>query len=118
MFPAARERETDRPWYGRAAAPYIFLTPDRSLRFPMAKASNRRRSRTPRRQARLVFARKNYVILLASLALVVAGYTLMRVENEVDGFLSLVVSPLMILGGYLGVIVAILWREAPDAESA
>lgn len=84
----------------------------------MAKASDRRRARAPRRQARLVFARKNYVLLLISLAIVVAGYTIMRVENEVDGFLSLVVTPLMILGGYLGVIVAILWREAPDAEAA
>ncbi len=85
----------------------------------MAKASDRRRARTPRRQARMVFARKNYVLLLIGLALIVVGYTLMRVENEVDGFLSLVVAPLLILGGYLEVIVAILWRPKElDGEAA
>ena len=67
----------------------------------------------------MVFARKNYVILLVSLALVVVGYTLMRVENEVDGVLSLFVSPLLILGGYLGVIVAALWRpKETETEAA
>jgi hypothetical protein len=34
----------------------------------------------------------------------------MRLENEVDGFVSLYVAPILILGGYLGVIAAILWR--------
>jgi hypothetical protein len=38
----------------------------------------------------------------------------MRVENAVDGFLSLYVAPLMILGGYLGVIAAILWRPKEE----
>ena len=81
----------------------------------MAKAADRRRARS-RPQARLVFARENYVLLLIGLALVVVGYTLMRVENEVDGFLSLVAAPLLILGGYLEVIVAILWRPK-EAEA-
>ena len=85
----------------------------------MAKSA-RRRSRHPARKALLVFARTNYLILIASVALVVLGYTIMRVENAVDGFLSLYVAPLMILGGYLGVIAAILWRpkEEPDGEAA
>ena len=85
----------------------------------MAKSA-RRRSRRPARKARLVFARTNYLILIASVALVVLGYMIMRVENAVDGFLSLYVAPLMILGGYLGVIAAILWRpkEEPDGEAA
>ncbi len=64
----------------------------------------------------MVFARTNYLILLASVALVVVGYVLMRVENAVDGFLSLYVAPLMILGGYLGVIAAILWRPKETDE--
>jgi hypothetical protein len=40
----------------------------------------------------------------------------MRWENEVDGFISLYVAPLMILGGYLEIIWAIMWR--PKAEEA
>jgi hypothetical protein len=87
----------------------------------MAKASRRRSTRsTTRSKARMVFARTNYLILLASVALVVVGYTIMRLENEVDGFVSLYVAPILILGGYLGVIAAILWRpkEIEDGGAA
>ncbi len=84
----------------------------------MAKASRPSRRPAARKTARLVFDRTNYVILGACLALIVVGYTLMRVENEVDGFLSLYLAPLMILGGYLGVIVAILRRPREAAESS
>ena len=50
----------------------------------------------------------------------------MRIDNQVDGFISLYVAPLIILGGYLEVIYAILWRpkikkveaEQPAVESA
>jgi len=41
----------------------------------------------------------------------------MRVDNQVDGFLSLYIAPLLILGGYLEIIYAILFREHEnDAE--
>ena len=68
----------------------------------------------------MVFGRRNYVLLLAGLALVIVGYAMMRIENEVDGFLSLYLAPLLILGGYLEVIYAILWRpkEMTSEESA
>ena len=42
---------------------------------------------------------------------------MMRIENEVDGFISLYVAPLVILGGYLEIIWAILVRPA-DKEDA
>lgn len=69
-----------------------------------------RRTRPVRRTGTMVFTRRNYLLLLIGVGLVVLGYTLMRIENEVDGVLSLYVAPLMILGGYLEVIYAILWR--------
>ena len=83
----------------------------------MAKPSTRRARRPAPRKARMVFARTNYLLLLGSLALVVIGYTIMRVENAVDGFISLYVAPLLILGGYLGVIAAILWRPKETGQS-
>ena len=83
----------------------------------MAKSARRRSRRSAPRKARLVFARTNYLILTASVVFIVLGYAIMRVENAVDGFLSLYVAPLMILGGYLGVIAAILWRPKEDAGS-
>lgn len=66
----------------------------------------------------MVFGRTNYLLLVLGVALVVVGFTIMRLENEVDGFLSLVVAPLLVLGGYLEVIVAILWRPKEPVVEA
>lgn len=65
----------------------------------------------------MVFGRRNYVLLLIGLGLITVGYTVMRIENEVDGFLSLYLAPLLILGGYLEIIYAILWRPKAEATS-
>jgi uncharacterized membrane protein HdeD (DUF308 family) len=64
----------------------------------------------------MVLQGRNYWLMLIGLALVVAGYVIMRMENEVEGFISLYVAPLMILGGYLEIIFAILWRPSQPAE--
>lgn len=66
----------------------------------------------------MVFTRTNYLLLLLGLALVVVGYVIMRWENEVDGFISLYVAPLMILGGYLEIIWAIMWRPKAEEQQA
>ena len=58
-----------------------------------------------------MFSRKNYVLLVAGITVIVAGYVVMRMENEVDGFLSLYVAPLLILGGYIELMYAIFYQE-------
>lgn len=85
----------------------------------MAKRTQRRRkprARGPRRSTRMVFERKNYLLMLLGVAAVVIGYVMMRAENQVDGFISLYVAPLIILGGYLEIIWAIL--HSPDEGTA
>ncbi len=86
--------------------------PDSSSRTRVRSGSQRRSAAS----ATLVFERHNYVLLLIGLALVVVGYIVMRVDNQVDGFLSLYVAPLLILGGYMEVIYAIMWRAKPEEE--
>ena len=71
----------------------------------------------------MVFARRNYTLLLIALGLIVAGFGLMLVDNAVsanpvDSPLSLVVAPLLLLAGYLGVAYAVWWRPRPPAETA
>ena len=51
-----------------------------------------------------------------SVLLIVIAYSLMRFENEVDGVISLFVSPIMLFVGYLGVGFAILWRGGEKVE--
>lgn len=65
----------------------------------------------------MIFTRHNYILMLAGVLAVVAGYVMMRLENEVDGFISLYVAPLLILAGYLEIIYAILWRPRDPQET-
>jgi len=86
------------------------------------RTGGRRKNQRSRGKNRgvMVFERRNYVLLLLGIALIVVGYVIMRMENEVDGFISLYVAPLMILGGYLEIIYAIIWRPKSEkpAEAA
>lgn len=66
----------------------------------------------------MVFGRRNYLLLLLGVGLVVVGFTIMRLDNQVDGFLSLYVAPLLIVAGYLDVVYAILWRPRQPAAEA
>jgi membrane glycosyltransferase len=90
----------------------------------MTKKSEKRKSqqrRTGGRRAaaaQMVFTRRNYILVGLGVAMIVIGYTAMRLENEMDGFISLYVAPLIILGGYLEIIYAILWRPRPDQSEA
>ena len=86
----------------------------------MAKPSGRRRNpqaRKPRRTVRMVFRRRNYLLLLIGVAAVVLGYAMMRIDNQVEGFISLYIAPLIILGGYLEIIWAILVRPEDEKDS-
>lgn len=60
------------------------------------------------------FERRNYLLMVLGLVLVAAGYIIMRAENEMDGFLSLYVSPLLLIAGYLEIVYAIIWRPRAD----
>lgn len=86
-----------------------------------SRGSSSRSSSRPRRgsakQSALIFSRRNYVLLIAGVVAIVVGYALMRIENEVDGIISLYLAPLLILAGYLEVIYAILWREKEPAPA-
>lgn len=59
----------------------------------------------------MVFGRRNYMLLAISVVLIVIGYAIMRVENKVDGLISLYIAPVILLVGYIGVGAAILWRD-------
>jgi hypothetical protein len=58
----------------------------------------------------MAFQALNYKILGVGVLLIVIGFTIMRLENEVYGFISLYVSPVILMAGYITVAVAILKR--------
>jgi len=54
------------------------------------------------------------LLMIAGLVVVGIGYAIMAAEQEVDGFLSLYVSPILLMVGYLEIIYAIVWRQRDD----
>jgi len=96
-----------------------FIFPFLSMAAQAARKSRRNRgsrSRRARKRGVMVFTRKNYVLLLSGLGMIVVGYIIMRMENEVDGFISLYIAPIILLAGYLEIIYAIMWR--PDEANS
>ena len=75
---------------------------------------------TTRGAVTMPFGRQNYRLLLGAVGLIVLGYAVMLVDNAtnpdpVDSALSLVVAPLLLLAGYLGVVAAVLWGVPTEA---
>jgi hypothetical protein len=70
----------------------------------------------------MVLTPKNYLLFALGVAAIVVGFTLMRMDNEIDGFISLYVAPILIVGGYVEIFFALLWRpkrvEEHPAERA
>lgn len=78
----------------------------------MPKSSKRRGQ-----SGTLVFENWNYYLLLVGVALIAVGFTAMHLENEYQGFVSLYVSPILIVGGYAEIIYALLWSPSEEAST-
>lgn len=58
------------------------------------------------------FQRENYIIMGVGIAVIIAGYLAM-LEGSVEGFLPLVISPILLVIGYCVIIpVGILYRKS------
>ncbi|MGM0588828.1 MAG: DUF3098 domain-containing protein [Bacteroidota bacterium] len=68
----------------------------------------------------MLFDKHNYLWLGIGIIMVVVGFTAMYMENEVNGFISLYISPIIILGGYGVVLYAIMSKSklTEPSESA
>lgn len=59
----------------------------------------------------MLFTPLNYKLMGIGVLLVILGFTAMRIENEVYGLISLYISPVVILTGYITVIYSILKKD-------
>lgn len=64
----------------------------------------------------MLFSPLNYKLIGLGVLLIAAGFTAMKLENEVYGIISLYISPVVILAGYVTVIFAILKRDHKAEE--
>ncbi|MGM0546451.1 MAG: hypothetical protein ACQEST_06995 [Bacteroidota bacterium] len=79
----------------------------------MGSRKHGQRSKKP-----MIFDAWNYKVLALGIIMVIIGFTAMYIENEVEGFISLYVSPVVIMGGYLSVIVAILKHDRGSSTAS
>lgn len=91
-------------------------TPKKNVERPSATTTETRAERrvsqilAQKPLATMPFDRLNYLLLAGCVGLVALGYTIMRMDNTINGFISLYVAPLILLAGYLGVVYAIMKR--------
>jgi hypothetical protein len=81
---------------------------------PIKKKERERKKSLAGRTKREVFSmplqRENYFLIGIGFAVILLGYLLIGIERDVDGFLSLNVSPILIIGGFIWIIYAILYK--------
>jgi hypothetical protein len=87
----------------------------------MAKAIGKSTTKKAKFDGTLPLERENYLILGAGLVLIVAGYVALS-GDQVEGFLPLTLSPILLILGYCVVIPAgIMYRKkaaSPDQAPA
>ena len=75
----------------------------------MAKGKQRKVDDKP-----MFFSAFNYKLIGIAILLIFAGFTAMYLENEVHGFVSLYISPIVIMAGYVIVIFAIMKHDRTE----
>lgn len=70
-----------------------------------------------RTKPNMLFDAWNYKALITGLLLITAGFTAMYLENEVHGFISLYISPVVIMGGYVAILLGILKKHGDEADA-
>lgn len=83
----------------------------------MAKPVHKRESkRKQAREAHLPLGKQNFLIMGVGLIVILAGYLTM-LTGSVEGFLPIVVAPLLLVAGYCVIIpIGILYRPAGKTE--
>ena len=62
----------------------------------------------------MFFSAYNYKLIGLAILLIVGGFTAMYLENEINGIISLFISPIVIMAGYILVIFAIMKHDRDD----
>lgn len=83
----------------------------------MADNKKGRTNRPAERPAGMVFGKRNYQLLLASIAVVVIGFLLMMGTEDIYSFTKITLAPLVVVAGFALGVVAILIKS-PEKKSS
>ena len=86
----------------------------------MAKTLNKKKEREKKRTLAdrakrealygMPLQKENYLFIGIGFAVILLGYLIIGIERNVDGFLSLNLSPILIIGGFVWIIYAVLYK--------
>ena len=80
---------------------------------PIRRSDQRRKGM---REPQLPLGKQNFLIIGSGIAVIILGYLAM-LEGSVEGFVPLVLAPLLLVTGYCVLIpLGILYRKSPAAE--
>ncbi len=75
----------------------------------MAKIRKRTEDKAP-----MFFSAFNYKLIGVSMALIIIGFALMLYDNQIEGFISLYISPIIVMAGFVLVIFAIMKHDRQE----
>lgn len=82
----------------------------------MAK-SRRSNREVAKNHGGMIFGPRNYTWLTVGVLCIIFGFTAMRIENEIRGFISLYLAPVVIVAGFSIVAWSILLKQ-DDSKTA
>ena len=65
----------------------------------------------------MLFGPSNYKLLISGLILIFVGFLAMDIEDKVKGFVSLYISPFLILGGFAVIVFAIMKPREDEQDT-
>ncbi|MEL6590463.1 MAG: DUF3098 domain-containing protein [Bacteroidota bacterium] len=86
-----------------------------------AASKSSSRSRKEQTEAVLPFGRMNYILLIIGIAIIGLGFLLMSMDDFVDATqfsVSLYIAPFVVVGGFVEIIYAIMYRAPQQDEVA
>jgi hypothetical protein len=60
--------------------------------------------------------KENYLYIAIGVAVIIASYVLMAIDNNVDGFISLTLCPILLIGAYAWIVYAILYHPKSEGQ--
>jgi len=81
------------------------------------KSGTAKKSKSNYTQPPMLFQARNYRLLIIGVLMVLVGFMAMYWENAVEGFVSLYISPLLILAGY-GIVLASILSVNSDTSGS
>jgi hypothetical protein len=80
----------------------------------MAKAKKTVKAKSTTQES-MTFGTKNYTWLSVGVLAIIVGFAAMRIENEIRGFVSLYLAPIVILAGFSIIVWAIYINPETDS---